>query len=54
MITILSWPAEPVEPVEIGKTSDFIFSGKRAKRAQPAQPKSCEHFKADHNEAIDC
>jgi hypothetical protein len=32
-IAISGWPVEPVgpvEPVEIGKMSDFIFSGKRA------------------------
>jgi len=33
MITVLGWPVEPVKPVElveIGKKSGFIFPGERA------------------------
>ena len=39
-----------IEPVEIGKMSDFIFYGLTGQQAQ--QPVSREHFKEAQNEVI--
>ena len=43
-------PIGGIEPVEIGKISDFIFPGQTG---QLAQPKSCEHFEEVGNAAIE-
>jgi len=52
----LGWPVEPVAPVEpvgVGKISDFIFlTGKRA-NGQRAQPLVLEHFESVYNKALE-
>jgi hypothetical protein len=53
-IWVLGWPVKPVEPavpVEIGRMSDFIFSGKWV-NGQRAQPRTCEYVESDRNTAL--